>query len=103
MASKREVIWAPSAIRELDNILDYLENNWSKTVSENFFNTLDHSVELIKLNPYQFPALSKEKRFYKCVVTKHNSIFYSVPNETLIRILHVFDTRQDPRKLPLNQ
>ncbi|PRX43127.1 type II toxin-antitoxin system RelE/ParE family toxin [Salegentibacter salegens] len=75
MASKREVVWAVSAIQELDNILEYLENNWSKTVSENFFNILNHSVELIKLNPYQFPALSKEKRFYKCVVTKHNSIF----------------------------
>ena len=103
MASKREVIWAVSAIKELDNILDYLENNWSKTVSENFFNTSDHSVELIKINPYQFPTLSKVKRVYKCVVTKHNSIFYSVPNETLIRILHVFDTRQDPRKLSPNQ
>ncbi len=58
MASKREVIWAASAIKELDNILDYLE----KTVSENFFNTLKHSIELIK--SFSFSCTFKRKEFF---------------------------------------
>ena len=103
MASKREVIWAPTAIKELDQILKYLENKWSKSVSEDFFNKLNHAIELVRLNPYQFPSILKEKKYHKCVVTKHNSIFYSIPDESVVRILHIFDTRQDPEKLPLNQ
>lgn len=67
MASKREVVWAPSAINELDNILEYLEAKWSKSISEDFFNKLNHTIELIRLNPYQFPSILKEKRYHKCV------------------------------------
>ena len=101
MASEREVIWASFAIQELDDILEYLETNWNKAVSEAFFDKLIHAIELIRLNPYQFPSILKEKSYHKCVVTKHNTIFYSIPSDSIIRILHIFDTRQDPGKLPL--
>ncbi|SKB44280.1 hypothetical protein SAMN05660903_00844 [Salegentibacter salinarum] len=37
MASKREVIWAPTAVKELDQFLEYIENEWSKSISEDFF------------------------------------------------------------------
>lgn len=63
-----------------------------------FCQRVGRSIAIIKNNPESFPESQKKKGLRKCVVTKHNTLYYSFDAEK-IYILTVFDTRQHPNKL----
>lgn len=94
----KSIIWSPLAEMDFITILEYLEKEWGKNVTEKFIEITSNSIKQITLNPKQFPIIHKKKKIRKCVLTKHNSLFYQSGNE-IINILRIFDTRQDPGKL----
>lgn len=63
-----------------------------------FIENLDYSINQIEKNPKLFPLINVELEIRKCVVTKHNSIFYRETNSR-IEILRLYDTRQNPDDL----
>jgi plasmid stabilization system protein ParE len=94
----RKIIWSPLAESDLGNILEYLSENWDDKVLNNFINIVDNLISQIVLNPKQYPLIHKKKKVRKCVLTKHNSLFYKIGVES-IDILRIFDTRQDPKRI----
>jgi plasmid stabilization system protein ParE len=80
---------------DLENTLDYLDNNWNRQITTNFIDNIEHLTRLISDNPKLFPLINKKRKVRKCVVTKHNTIYYR-ENKDFIDILRVFDTRQNP-------
>lgn len=48
-----------------------------------------------------YPLIHKRLKIRKCVVSKHNSIYYREKKD-FIEIVNVFDTRQNPNKLKFN-
>jgi plasmid stabilization system protein ParE len=93
-----EIIWSPLAKEDLDNILGYLNKNWSNKIALNFIDILDGYLWQIAINPKQFPIINQNLKVRKCVVTKHNSLYYKQNNDR-IEVLRLFDNRQDPDKL----
>lgn len=91
----KSVRWSSFASKDLRNLLDYLEAKWNKKVCLNFIEKLDHSIRQIQINPAQFPYFNASLQIRKCVITKHNSLFYRVTS-TRIEILRLYDTRQNP-------
>ena len=94
------IIWSPSAEDDLERISDYLFENWNIKTAILFISLVDHLVDLISKNPKHFPQINTNLKVRKCVITKHNSIFYRVSAKQ-IDILRIFDTRQNPEKLKL--
>lgn len=94
----KPVIWSPLSQKDLESILDYLQTNWDDQVVQSFVEITDKLVNHLSLNPRLFPLIHEKKRIRKCVLTKHNSLFYRERKDH-IDILRIFDTRQDPRKL----
>jgi len=94
----KQVILAPIAEQDYENVLDYLFNKFGLTVMSNFIQRMEKVCELISIDPEIYPYLDKVKQIRKCVVTKHNVIYFK-EYETTIRIITVFDTRQNPDKL----
>ncbi len=93
----REVVLSKRAGKRLDILLNYLEENWSKKVKQDFIDKLDRAIEVIQLNPDSFPvSTKKKKKVHRCVVTKQNTIYYRY-NSKRIEIIFVFDTRQNPK------
>ncbi|MEF8983792.1 MAG: type II toxin-antitoxin system RelE/ParE family toxin [Bacteroidales bacterium] len=92
------IIWAPLAKEDLENILKYLNENWDAQMVIQFLDKIDHITHQITNNPYQYPLINKDLRIRKCVVTKHNILFYRSHNKT-IQILRLFDIRQNPDNL----
>lgn len=94
----KQIIW--SLLSEIDfaNILDYLNENWDEKVAIHFIDLTENILKQISINPRQFPIIYKKKKIRKCVLTKHNSIFYR-DSKTQIDILRIYDTRQDPNNL----
>lgn len=91
----KSVRWSSFASKDLSNLLDYLEAKWNKKVCLNFIEKLDHSIHQIQINSAQFPYFNASLQIRKCVITKHNSLFYRVTS-TRIEILRLYDTRQNP-------
>jgi plasmid stabilization system protein ParE len=94
----RRIFWSPLAENDFENILLYLQEHWQEKVIENFIEITEIQIGQIAMNPMQFPLIYKKKKVRKCVITKHNSLYYKVGRDS-IDILRIFDTRQNPKLL----
>lgn len=98
MKSGYKVFWSKAALSDLQNIIDYLSENWTFREIQNFAKRLDKRVDLIALNPKLFAKTSKRKNVRRSVLTKHTVIYYE-SNEATVTILSQFDSRQNPKRL----
>ena len=94
----KPILWSPLSETDFNLILDYLQTNWNDEVVEDFIQITEGIVNQISINPSQFPVINKRKKVQKCVITKHNTLFYR-DRKNSIDILRIFNTRQDPHKL----
>lgn len=94
----KPVKWSSRADDDFAGILEYLNNHWNASVASDFISKVGRCIFLIQQNTEQFPFLNKNFQIRKCVVTKHNSIFYR-DTENRIEILRLYDTRQNPKSL----
>ena len=96
----KAIIWSRFADQDLQQILDYLRAQWGDHVADNFMEVTFEMVGYIGSNPKLFPVIFRKLKVRKCVLTKHNTLFYRETAEA-IEILRIFDTRQNPSKLKL--
>jgi plasmid stabilization system protein ParE len=95
-----KVIWSPKAIKSFNNIVDFLNDRWTKKEIDAFADQTDKVIEQIAENPYMFVATEKRKNVRKGFVNKLVSLFYRVkPRKKEIELLRFRDNRMDPDKL----
>jgi plasmid stabilization system protein ParE len=86
------------AEEELNNILDYLIQNWSTKDALNFSHNVDDAFERLTQSPYTYPIYSRTIR--KFVLDKHNIIFYRI-KKNQIQVLSIWPGKRDPKKLKI--
>jgi len=94
----KHIVWSPSAESDFANILGYLQENWEERVTNQFIDLTKDILTQISINPRQFPFIHKKVKIRKCVITKHNTLFYR-ESYSQVEILRIYDTRQDPNTL----
>ena len=94
----KQIVWSPLSEKDFDNILEYLHKEWDVAVVNKFIDLTDDYLKQIAINPKQFPHIHKKMNIRKCVLTKHNTLFYR-ESKGQIDILRIYDTRQNPDKL----
>lgn len=98
---KAKVIWADSAIHDLEDINEFLELLNIPSRRHIIESILDRTRQLT-----DFPSSgtifssSISKREYRFLVLNHYKIIYSIRTD-IVYIESVFDTRQNPEKLKL--
>jgi len=95
------VIWTRSALRELQDIYEYYLENVSLQMAENIRKNVLASSKQLGQNPFSGIAerkLSDGNKEYRSVIRGHYKIIYRIENDDL-KIVDVFDTRQNPPKL----
>ncbi|OJV86046.1 MAG: hypothetical protein BGO34_19260 [Bacteroidia bacterium 44-10] len=90
--------WTRSAETDYLQIIDYLLQNWPVSVAENFIEITENRIQQIQIFPLSSAIIHERKKIRKCILTKHNSLYYRVAKNK-IHILRIFDVRQDPLKL----
>ena len=93
----RIVIISKLAEQKLDKLFDYLVSKWSVKVKNEFIKKLDKSISVIKEQPESFPSSEKGKGLRKCVITKQTTLYYRFDKDK-VKIVTLFDTRQNPNK-----
>lgn len=94
----KPIIWSPSAEKDFSAILDYLMENWDPKVVRHFVAVTSSALSQISDNPGQYPLIHKDKNIRKCVLTRHNTLYYRAGLDS-IDVLRIYDNRQDPDKL----
>lgn len=94
----RKVVITKTAERKLNKLLNYLSENWSEKVKQDFIKKLDYNLEIIKNYPEIFPKSDTKPGLHRAVITKQTTIFYR-SNASEIRLVTIFDTRQNPNSL----
>ncbi|TVP53286.1 MAG: type II toxin-antitoxin system RelE/ParE family toxin [Mongoliibacter sp.] len=74
MKNTYEIFWSERSKSDLENILNYLDNNWTEKETRSFIQKLDKRINLISLNPLLFPVSLKKSNVRRSVLTKHTTI-----------------------------
>ena len=94
----KPIIWSPQSETDLEQILIYLAEEWERDVSINFLDIVESLLGQISKNPKQYPLIHKQLNIRKCVITKHNSLYYR-NRKSVIELLRIYDNRHDPDNL----
>lgn len=99
MENGYKILWTSNALNELEDIIAYLEKNWTEREIKNFVSKLESILQLISSNPKLFP-FSEFNSISKAVITKHTVLYYRT-NNMAIEIISLFSTKQSPSKRKL--
>ncbi|MDX9941721.1 MAG: type II toxin-antitoxin system RelE/ParE family toxin [Bacteroidales bacterium] len=94
----RKVVFSRRASIRLEELLQFLEREWSEKAKKDFIKKLDRSIHQITKHPDSTPESESVKGLHRCVVTKQTTLFYRYDSKT-IQVAALFDTRQHPDKL----
>ena len=95
----KEVVLTAIAEADLEEVTDYLIGTWGISVCNSFLLRFEQVCELISASADIYPFVYKKEKIRKCVLTKHKTVYFR-EHSYKIEIITIFDTRQDPRKLP---
>lgn len=94
----RKIVFSPRSKFQLESLLNYLEIRFSVLTKKKFISKLDNAVIIIQKDPDTFPKSNSNKIIRKCVISKQTTLYYKFNNQE-IRLLSLFDTRQNPTKI----
>ncbi|MBS9464407.1 type II toxin-antitoxin system RelE/ParE family toxin [Flagellimonas sp. 389] len=91
------IIWTPQADKGLQNVLDYLEEEWTEREILNLEQRLKEFLERISKYPKICPPTGKYKNVRKGLVDKNNYIIYRTkPRKGVIELINFRGTKQKP-------
>jgi plasmid stabilization system protein ParE len=88
------ILITPEAAADVSRINQYLLENWSERVRDNFIKKLRKSVALIQVMPLAYPVSARKTTLRRCVITPQTSLYYTIKGETVI-IVSVLDNRMN--------
>ena len=98
MKNTYKLIWSDEALNNLRGIIDYFENRWTERQIKKFAQLLDKQLKLIEDNPYLFSQTVISDGLRKAVLSSQTTIYYRITDNE-VRIITLFDNRQNPNKL----
>jgi plasmid stabilization system protein ParE len=89
-----EVIWSETALETFLKVIDYLFEHWSVKEIENFEKNVDDLLERLKTHNKSCPE-SSLYGYRKCIIDQHNSLVYSIVNETIFLVTFIDNRSQN--------
>ena len=94
----RKITVSKTALKNSLSIAEYIEAKFSLKARNEFIDKVEKAFEMIRSNPEIFPKSEINPNRFRFVLTKQTTIYYKF-NNSEIRILALFDTRQNPNKI----
>ncbi|GHV21899.1 hypothetical protein FACS1894174_05890 [Bacteroidia bacterium] len=94
-----KIIFSKIAQKDLDDILDYLLENWGECVIDQFRISMNILLERLSMYPHMGMKIISDHRNIRSIpLNEKILIVYSADYNFTIKIIRVFDVRQDPKK-----
>lgn len=87
--------WSPQAATDLEETVDYLLEEWGEKSAQKFIDSLERLLKIIKKNPLLFPKSENYSNVHRCLVTKHNTLYYRIEKDEII-ILSLWNNHRNP-------
>lgn len=95
----RRIIWSPQAKIDHFNILNYFfKRNGNKKYSSKLNKEFHDAIRII--SKYSDVGVKTDVKNVRCIIVSNYSIFYRIEN-TLIEIITIWDSRQNPANLEI--
>jgi plasmid stabilization system protein ParE len=94
-----KIQWTKRAAESFDNIVNYIEENWSENSAKSFVQKTYKLLDQIAENPDMCQQI-QGKDVKRGIITKQTSLFYRVMDNN-IRLITYWDNRRNPKKLRL--
>ena len=96
-----KVFWSDTALSQLEEIYHYNKVRATIAVARKLIKSLIEKTIILELNPLvgeKEPLLAKRTFEYRYLVDKNYKIIYRF-NDNRVKIISVFDCRQNPEKI----
>jgi plasmid stabilization system protein ParE len=93
----KKIVWTKRANSKFNKIIDYLEQEWGHSVTQNFVTKTYDIIELISDQSDLGTPENSEKSIRGFLLTKHNRLFYRVTEKEIV-LLNFFDTRSGSKR-----
>jgi plasmid stabilization system protein ParE len=93
-----KIVWSDESLKNLDDILSYLEEKWTAKEIIRFKSKLSRQIELISANPLLFPVSQFQPRLRKAVLSKQTTIFYEAKGKNIF-IAYIFSNKMNPKRI----
>lgn len=90
-----EIVWADEAREGLEEVIEYLEINWTEKEIRRFFNRLEECLEKIKEAPGRQKDSQRKPGAKEYQHSPQTTIFYTYDKKT-INILRIWTNVKDP-------
>jgi len=100
MKNGYKILWTDNALKELENTIEYIEENWTDRELRNLALKLEETLAYISQNPNLFQPSDVKKEIRRVIILTHNTLYYRIKNNQ-IEILSFFSNRQSPKKRKL--
>ena len=96
-----KVLWSDTALSQLEDIYDFYKIKASHSIAKKLVKSIIEETIILESNPklgVKEPLLFEKPFEYRFLVKKNYKIIYRF-NENLVRIISVFDCRQNPTNM----
>jgi plasmid stabilization system protein ParE len=70
----KKIVWTRRAINNFDKIIEYLESEWGKTVTQNFVQRVYSIIDLLSNQPGLGTLENPEKKIRGILLSRHNRL-----------------------------
>lgn len=92
------IVWSKDSEDDILKLIDYLLLNWGSKFADDYVKSIEKIIFQISVFPKLYPIIYNKLKIRKCVVSKHNTIYYR-GKKGFVEIINIYDTRQNPRKI----
>lgn len=93
-----EIVWTKRAEQGFENIVQYLEANFTETEIHKFINQINEFLQLISEYPEILESSKKQKYLRRGPINKHTILTYRIkPKSEQIELINIRSSRQKPK------
>ena len=94
-----KITWSDKAEEDFDQNIQFLLEEWTETVVQDFTFETERVLKIISINPKAFQK-HKKMKCHIVPITKHITLFYDVKRKE-IELLRFWNNFKNPRKINL--
>ncbi len=95
----KKLIWDQEVLAQIDQVAEYLEQNWGKASAKRFVKYVREVALLLTKLPRIGRQSAKFEDVHFVNVGQYHWLYYRI-REKKIQVIYLFDSRQDPEKDP---
>ena len=81
METEWKILWSKESKFHFDRIVLYLRENWTEKEVKNFVFQIKNFEQIVLQFPEIYPESTRKVKFRRAVLSKHNSVVYSIDRE----------------------